>query len=99
MFLYFYFYFKLYTNIHFQADKIHEQQEFEHLKSKHIGLGNSDTSRDEWIRNIHRDTYSSLAGHSPSVDYISTALNKPKVQVKADLIEKMIQPVEPRGKS
>ncbi|VEU21655.1 DEKNAAC102578, partial [Brettanomyces naardenensis] len=71
------------------TDKIGEKQLYETLKSKFVGLGNADTKRKEFIRNVKIDTYSALATSDPMVEQLSVALNKPKGLVKQDLIEKM----------
>ncbi|CAH2446333.1 U2 snRNP SF3b subcomplex component [Komagataella phaffii CBS 7435] len=71
------------------ADKLKEQQVFDQLKSKHLGLGNADTTRKEWLDNIAKDTYATLVQHNPMLEYLSIGLNKPQAITKFEMIEKM----------
>ena len=49
---------------------IHSQ--LEHLQSKYIGTGQSDTSKFEWLTNQHRDSNASYMGHYDLViEYLS----------------------------
>ncbi|KAL8285330.1 hypothetical protein RB597_002423 [Gaeumannomyces tritici] len=70
------------------ADKLRSQQELERLQAKYIGTGHPDTTSWEWKTNIHRDTYSSIAGHPPLAAYMALAQNEP-------VAKKMIQPCGP----
>lgn len=79
------------------ADKVREQNEFLFQKSKYIGVGNADTSREEFITNIHRDTLSSIIQHDSLLQYTALATNTPKILLKQQLIKKMVQPI-PRRK-
>lgn len=45
--------------------------------------------------NQHRDTLSSVVGHPPLLAYMATALGEPRVQVRKNLLEKMIMPCGP----
>ncbi|ESX00201.1 hypothetical protein HPODL_05188 [Ogataea parapolymorpha DL-1] len=76
------------------ADKIREKQLYEALKSKHIGLGNEETTRTEYISNIKRDTYASLVAHPAMLEFLSNTYNKPRQIVHTEMIEKMIRPME-----
>lgn len=78
--------------IKIQADKIKEQQVYESLKSKYVGLGDSDTTRQFFLQNIKRDTYANIIQHQSMIEFISLSTNKPKNLVKNDLIKKMINP-------
>ena len=49
---------------------IHSQ--LEHLQSKYIGTGQSDTTKFEWLTNQHRDSNASYMGHYDLVNkYLS----------------------------
>ena len=69
-----------------QADKLRNQQELERLQAKFIGTGHPDTTSWEWKTNIHRDTYSSIAGHPPLLSYIALAENEPVAKVRVQMI-------------
>lgn len=73
-------------NSHFQADKLRTQQELERLQAKFIGTGHPDTTSWEWRTNIHRDTYSSIAGHRPLLSYVALSENEPLTKARAKMI-------------
>ncbi|KAK4125049.1 splicing factor 3B subunit 5/RDS3 complex subunit 10 [Parathielavia appendiculata] len=77
------------------ADKLRNQQELERLQAKYVGTGHPDTTSWEWKTNIHRDTYSSIAGHPPLLSYLALAENVPVAAVRVRMIRKMLQPVGP----
>ncbi|KAK3901644.1 splicing factor 3B subunit 5/RDS3 complex subunit 10 [Staphylotrichum tortipilum] len=77
------------------ADKLRNQQELERLQAKYVGTGHPDTTSWEWKTNIHRDTYSSIAGHPPLLSYIALAENEPVAKVRVQMIRKMLQPAGP----
>ncbi|KAK4155171.1 splicing factor 3B subunit 5/RDS3 complex subunit 10 [Chaetomidium leptoderma] len=68
------------------ADKLRNQQELERLQAKYIGTGHPDTTSWEWKTNIHRDTYSSIAGHPPLLSYLALAENEPVAKVRIQMI-------------
>ncbi|KAG7291587.1 hypothetical protein NEMBOFW57_001606 [Staphylotrichum longicolle] len=68
------------------ADKLRNQQELERLQAKYVGTGHPDTTSWEWKTNIHRDTYSSIAGHPPLLSYIALAENEPVAKVRVQMI-------------
>lgn len=76
------------------ADKVRETYQFNHLKAKYIGLGDSETTREEFITNTNRDTYSSLAQHDGLLLYNSLALNEPTELIRIKMLKKMIQPIK-----
>jgi splicing factor 3B subunit 5 len=69
-----------------QADKLRTQQELERLQAKHVGTGHPDVSAWEWRTNIQRDTFASLVGHPPIINYMATAENEPISTARARLI-------------
>ncbi|ODV98445.1 hypothetical protein PACTADRAFT_922 [Pachysolen tannophilus NRRL Y-2460] len=73
---------------------IREQQLYENLKTKYIGLGNTDTTREEWMDNVYRDTYANMVMHNPELHHLSIVLNKPQLLTRMSMIEKMVQPVQ-----
>ncbi|ODQ80047.1 hypothetical protein BABINDRAFT_161689 [Babjeviella inositovora NRRL Y-12698] len=78
------------------ADKVREQRQYDHLKARHIGLGNADTTKLEWMSNVHRDTYASFAGNAALCLYYSVAMNESLSLTRTRFIEKMIQPCGPK---
>ncbi|KAF2503325.1 splicing factor 3B, subunit 5 [Lophium mytilinum] len=75
------------------ADKLRAQQQLEALQARYVGTGHADTTKFEWTSNIARDTYSSYVGHPPVLQYLSLGLGQPREKVRAQMIDKMIQPV------
>lgn len=62
------------------------------LKHKYVGLGKENTTQEEWLANVHRDTYNSLQGHAGLLEYVALAQGSPsKRQTRIQLIKKMDQ--------
>lgn len=76
------------------SDKVRENIQYNYLKSKYIGLGDPDTTREEFFTNIHRDSYASLAQHEGLLLYNSLALNEPTETLRQRMLKKMIKPVK-----
>lgn len=76
------------------ADKVKDINQYNLLKSKYIGLGNADTTRDEFLANVNRDTYSSLAQHDSILYYNSVILNEPMGLLRQKMIKKMADPIK-----
>lgn len=76
------------------ADKVRDSHQYVYQKAKYIGLGNADTSREEFLTNVHRDTLASLAMHESLVAYQATATNTHRELVRQQLIKKMVQPLK-----
>ena len=75
--------------------KFNIQAQMEHLQMKYQGSGHADTSRHEWLSNMHRDTLASHIGHHSRLMLMSLAENEPIARVRLNCLEKMIQPVGP----
>ncbi|GMG20562.1 unnamed protein product [Ambrosiozyma monospora] len=75
------------------SDKLRDRQLYEQMKSKHVGVGNADTTREEFISNMKRDTYATLISHSSLLDHLSVSLNKPKRLLHSEMIDKMAKPL------
>lgn len=80
------------------ADKVRDSRQYLHLKAKYIGVGGPETSREEFATNIHRDTLASLAMHDSSLLYHSVATGTHQETVRQNLIKRMVQPLQERGK-
>lgn len=55
----------------YQSDKIKEEQLYQVMKRKHLGLGNDETSEEEWSTTIMRDTYASIISHQALLEYVT----------------------------
>ena len=67
--------------------QIHAQ--LEQVYRKYQGVGNADTTREEWMREIRRDTLAShLASHSRLL-YLATASGKSVARVRVELLEQL----------
>jgi len=75
------------------ADKLRATQQLEQLQARYVGTGHADTTKFEWVSNVHRDTYASYIGHPPLLQYMSVATGEPMAKMRTKFIEKMIQPV------
>ena len=69
---------------------------YANLKQKHVGIGNENTTKEEWVANVKRDTYHSLLAHSGLLEYTTMARNQSqqgpsytKKQMKWELLNKM----------
>lgn len=76
-------------------DRYNFQSQLEHLQSKYIGTGHSDTTKFEWLVNQHRDSFASYIGHFPLMDHFALVENESKARVTFNLLEKMLQPCGP----
>ncbi|CAF9927988.1 MAG: hypothetical protein GOMPHAMPRED_004567 [Gomphillus americanus] len=74
------------------ADKLRTQQQLEQLQARYVGTGHADTTKFEFVTNIHRDSLASYIGHPPLLSYMAIGLGEPREKVRAMLIEKMVQP-------
>ncbi|XP_023012495.1 splicing factor 3b subunit 5 [Leptinotarsa decemlineata] len=77
------------------GDRYNIHSQLEHLQSKYIGTGHSDTTKYEWLVNQHRDSFSSYLGHPDLINFIGICENESKARVKFNLMEKMLQPCGP----
>ncbi|KAA8896487.1 hypothetical protein TRICI_006892 [Trichomonascus ciferrii] len=72
-------------------DRLRVQQQFEQLQNRYIGVGNPDTTRDEWRSNVARDSYASYIGHPPMLQHFSIALGQPQAVTHAQFIDRQMQ--------
>ncbi|XP_057297746.1 splicing factor 3B subunit 5-like [Hydractinia symbiolongicarpus] len=73
-------------------DRYNIHSQTEHLQSKYVGTGHSDTTRFEWLVNQHRDSVASYIGHNNLLDFFAIAENETKGRVTFNLLKKMLQP-------
>ncbi|XP_035679326.1 splicing factor 3B subunit 5 [Branchiostoma floridae] len=77
------------------ADRYNIHSQLEHLQSKYVGTGHSDTTKWEWLTNQHRDSNACYMGHFDMLNYFAIAENETKARVKFNLMERMLQPCGP----
>ncbi|KAL7676698.1 hypothetical protein ACOME3_002946 [Neoechinorhynchus agilis] len=77
------------------GDRYNIHSQLEHLQSKYMGTGHSDTTKWEWLTNIHRDSCASYIGHFDLLSMMAICENETKARVKFNLLKKMIQPCGP----
>ncbi|XP_029193131.2 splicing factor 3B subunit 5-like [Acropora millepora] len=74
------------------TDRYNIHSQLEHLQSKYVGTGHSDTTKFEWLVNQHRDSAASYIGHYNLLDYFALVENESRARTKFNLLEKMLQP-------
>ncbi|KAK9240347.1 splicing factor 3B, subunit 5 [Lipomyces kononenkoae] len=77
------------------ADKLRAQQQLEQLQTRYVGVGHADTTKHEWVSNVHRDSLASYIGHPAMLEHFAVALNEPRERVRLQFVDKMIQPCGP----
>jgi splicing factor 3B subunit 5 len=87
------YYYNWLTSLSSQADKLRAQQQLEALQARYVGTGHADTTKFEWTSNIQRDSYASYVGHPPLLSYMAIGMGECREKVRAQMVEKMIQPV------
>ncbi|SCU85564.1 LADA_0D08284g1_1 [Lachancea dasiensis] len=81
------------------SDKQRQQQLFQVMKQKHLGLGTEGTTSDEWLTHVHRDTYYSLASHNAMLEYLALAQNDQSKRItELRLLERMSQDLSNKRK-
>lgn len=76
------------------ADKLRNEQNFEQLQSRFVGVGDPDTTREEWQRNVHRDSLASYVGHPAILEQFSIAYGEPSCRTRVKMIDKMVNPLK-----
>ncbi|SCV02891.1 LAME_0H06040g1_1 [Lachancea meyersii CBS 8951] len=72
------------------SDKHRQQQLFQVMRQKHLGLGTENTTTDEWITQVHKDTYYSMASHSAMLEYLTLSQGDSSKRItELRLLEKM----------
>uniref|UniRef100_A0A060T4L5 ARAD1B04400p n=1 Tax=Blastobotrys adeninivorans TaxID=409370 RepID=A0A060T4L5_BLAAD len=73
-------------------DQKRSQQYHEQLQARYIGVGDADTTREEWRANVARDSYASYIGHPGLLQQFSVALGEPRALTRKRFIDSMINP-------
>lgn len=71
------------------ADKVREKNQYAFLKQKYSGIGNADTSREEFLTTVYNDTVASLAHHKHLNYYNLVVTNKHPNFIKQEMIKKI----------
>ncbi|GAW81698.1 splicing factor [Plasmodium gonderi] len=79
-------------------DRFNIHAQLEHLQSKYQGSGHSDTTRWEWLTNIHRDTLASHVGHYSRLAYFAIVENEPIAKIRYRCLQNMSLPIVPNSK-
>ncbi|KAL6948633.1 hypothetical protein ACO0QE_001105 [Hanseniaspora vineae] len=75
------------------SDKIRNAETLSAMKEKYVALGDDNTTSEEWLSNVHRDTYSMMIHSSALLEYTSLASgSKSKFETKLKLLEKLKAP-------
>lgn len=77
-------------------DRFNIHAQLEHLQSKYQGSGNSDTTRWEWLTNIHRDTLASHVGHYSRLAFFAVVENEPIAKLRYRCLQDMSIPCFPK---
>ncbi len=59
---------------------------------KYEGTGHEDSTKHEFMSNIHRDTYSSILGRQFYMTYIGACTSRSQEEVRIELLERMLMP-------
>ena len=73
--------------------KMNIHAQMEHLQLKYQGTGHADTTREEWITNMQRDTLASHVAHRNRLMYMALAENECVARVRQNCLDKMINPL------
>lgn len=71
------------------SDKVREFNQFNLLKSKYLGLGNQDTTRDQFLTRYKKDSLCAIVQHKPLLNYNSIARDQHPELSRVDLLKKM----------
>jgi len=65
---------------------------WEYLKSRYVGTGSPDTTREEWLANVQRDTLASGVGHYDQLSFFALASNQSIERTRMEMLQKMVRP-------
>ena len=74
-------------------ERMNVHAQMEHLQLKYQGTGHADTTREEWMTNMQRDTLASHVSHHSRLMYMSLVENEPIVRIRQNCLDKMIRPL------
>ena len=66
---------------------------WEYLKARYVGTGNPDTTREEWLTNIQRDTLAGSVGHFDQLSFCALATNQSVERTRMEMLNKMVRPI------
>ncbi|KAJ1822474.1 Splicing factor 3B subunit 5, partial [Coemansia sp. RSA 2671] len=76
-------------------DKFGMHSQTEQLHARHIGTGNADTTKHQWLTNQHRDTLAHYVSDDSLATYISIAEGESAARTKFNMLQRMRQPCGP----
>ena len=76
-------------------ERFNIQAQLERLSLKYPGTGTADTTKEEWITNIHKDTIARALSDWAQLAYIAAAQGTSVGKVKYDLMMKYHNPLAP----
>ena len=68
---------------------------YDFLKSRFVGTGNPDTTREEWGVSVARDTLASHVGHVDQMTFFALAANDSVARTRFDVMQRLVQPLPP----
>jgi len=70
---------------------------YEFLRSRYVGTGHPDVTRDEWATQVARDTLASHVGHADQLAYFALAANESVARTRLDVLQRMVRPLPPKA--
>ena len=80
-------------------DRFNIHAQMEHLYLKYPGTGTADTSKHEWISNIHRDTLASHISSPSRLAYFAVCENTSIARIRMRLLNQLQNPCGKRPRS
>ncbi|KAJ1986806.1 hypothetical protein GGI25_001003 [Coemansia spiralis] len=76
-------------------DKFGMHSQTEQLHARHVGTGNADTTKHQWLAHQHRDTLAHYVADNSLATYISIAEGETVARTKFNMLQRMQQPCGP----
>ena len=73
-------------------DRENINQQLEQLQALYVGTGHPDTTKWEWLVNVHRDSYASYVGRPNLAAFFAVAQNESVGRVRYEFLQKMLLP-------
>lgn len=71
------------------SDKVREQNLYSFYKAKYKGIGNENTTKEEFVKSYEKDVLNSVVQHNHLLTYNAIAKNKNPKLYKVELLHKM----------
>ncbi|KAI7822833.1 splicing factor 3B subunit 5/RDS3 complex subunit 10 [Kickxella alabastrina] len=76
-------------------DKFGMHSQTEQMHARHVGTGNADTTKHQWLTNQHRDTLTQYVTDNSLATYIAIAEGESLSRVKFNMLQRMREPCGP----